>query len=110
MPWFIKQEQFTKETLSLSAKQRHVFLDMHKSWVAKLINSGTNVTSGYLVNEKKQPGGGGFLIIEATSYSEALALIQEDPIIKNDLVTWNLQEWIPIVNTSFTISSRIFSH
>ena len=96
MPFFIKTENFTKSTLNLSLKERQQFLEEHRSWVIKINNLGNKVTSGYLVNEKKLPGGGGFMIIEAKSYAEANSLVIEDPMIKNNLVIWNLQEWVAV--------------
>ncbi len=96
MSWFIKSEQFTKETCNLSSNERQIFLKKHKAWVQKLNESGKNVISGYLVNENRIPGGGGLLILEANSYQEAMALIKDDPMITEGLVTWHLQEWIPV--------------
>tara|TARA_Y100001968_G_C18744532_1_gene430512 strand:+ start:211 stop:519 length:309 start_codon:yes stop_codon:yes gene_type:complete len=97
MAWFIKTEQFTHATLNLSTKERRFFIDKHKDWVIKLKNQGETIISGYLVDENQVPGGGGLLIIQADSYSEAMTLIQEDPMIMLGLVTWKLQEWIPLV-------------
>ena len=36
----------------------------------------------------------------------ARKIIEEDPMIKNELVTWKLQEWIPI-NTNKT---KLYNH
>tara|TARA_B100000700_G_C14852851_1_gene764799 strand:- start:216 stop:524 length:309 start_codon:yes stop_codon:yes gene_type:complete len=102
MPWFIKHERFTKETLNLPLKERRIFLKKHKSWVEKLDNTGQKISSGYLVDEKGKPGGGGFLIIQANSFSEALTCVKQDPMIINGLVTWHLEEWIPISGSLIT--------
>ena len=56
-----------------------------------------NISSGYLINQNHEPGGGGMLIIEANCFEEAKNLITQDPMIKNQLVKWNLHEWIPVV-------------
>ena len=96
MPIFIKTEKFKKETLELSNSERKKFLLMHKEWVKDISKSGHYIQSGYLVNEKKTPGGGGLLIIEAKDFMTAKNIIMEDPMIKNKLVIWQLQEWIPI--------------
>jgi len=96
MPIFIKTEKFKDETLELSNSERKKFLFMHKEWVQDIINSGHNILSGYLINEKKMPGGGGLLILEAKDYLTAKKIIENDPMIKNDLVNWDLQEWISI--------------
>ena len=106
MPIFIKTEKFKDKILGLSNHERKAFLLMHKEWIKDISQSGHYVHSGYLVNDKKIPGGGGLLIIEAKDYLTAKKIIEEDPMIKNELVTWELQEWIPI-NESQT---KLFNH
>ena len=96
MPIFIKTEKFKDKTLKLSNIERKKFLSMHKEWIKNISESGYYIHSGYLINEKKMPGGGGLLIIEAKDYLTAKKIIEEDPMIKNELVNWKLQEWIPI--------------
>ena len=96
MPIFIKTEKFKDKTLKLSNSERKKFLLMHKEWVKDIANSGNYIHSGYLIDEKKMPGGGGLLILEAKDYLTAKKIIENDPMIKNNLVIWDLQEWIPI--------------
>ena len=96
MPIFIKTETFNQKALNLSIKERKNFLLMHKEWVQNISESGDYIFSGYLMNKQKMPGGGGLLIIEAENYLTAEKIIKEDPMIKNKLVIWELQEWIPI--------------
>tara|TARA_Y100001968_G_scaffold331780_1_gene387649 strand:+ start:2692 stop:3000 length:309 start_codon:yes stop_codon:yes gene_type:complete len=96
MSWFIKTEQFTSKTLKLPLDKRRVFVKKHKEWVKELHAHGRKVSSGYLVDKNKKPGGGGVLIIEANSYEEAMTIIKKDPIIMEDLVTWQVQEWVPV--------------
>ena len=96
MPIFIKTEKFKRETLGLSNSERESFLLMHKKWVNKISQTGQNIYSGYLINEDKKPGGGGLLIFEANDYFTAKKMIENDPMIKNELVIWDLQEWISI--------------
>ena len=96
MPIFIKIEKFKDKTLDLSNIERKKFLLMHKEWVKDITNSGHYIHSGYLINEKKIPGGGGLLILEAKDYLTAKKIIKNDPMIKNNLVIWDLQEWISI--------------
>ena len=96
MAIFIKTEKFKDKTLKLSNSERKKFLIMHKEWVKDITNSGHYIHSGYLINEKKMPGGGGLLILEAKDYLTAKKIIENDPMIKNNLVIWDLQEWIPI--------------
>ena len=99
MPIFIKTEKFKDTTLKLSNNERKRFLFMHKEWVKNISQSGHYIHSGYLINENKIPGGGGLLIFEAQDYSTAKKIIEQDPMIKNKLVNWELQEWIPINRT-----------
>ena len=96
MPIFIKTEKFKKETLKLSNSERKKFLLMHKEWVEDISKSGYYIHSGYLINEEKRPGGGGLLIFEAKDYLTAKKIIRNDPMIKHELVIWDLQEWVSI--------------
>ena len=102
MSWYIKTERFTAKTTQLSPEKRQIYLDQHKSWVTQLNDSGVIVCSGYLADKNHSPGGGGLLIIEAESYTIAKSIIEEDPMIVSGLVTWNLQEWIPIFGQPIT--------
>ena len=106
MPLFIKTEKFKDQTLELSHSERKIFLLMHKKWVEEIRQSGNYIHSGYLINEKKIPGGGGLLIIEAKDFLSAQQIIEKDPMITNNLVTWELQEWIPINGTQ----RELFNH
>ena len=96
MPIFIKTEKFKEKTLELSTCERKKFLLMHKEWVKDITSSGYYIHSGYLINESKNPGGGGLLIFEAKDYLTAKKIIENDPMIKHELVAWDLQEWISI--------------
>ena len=96
MPWFIKHETFTAATVALPLDQRRPHLEAHRAWVEKESAAGRRIRSGFLVDEQRRPGGGGLLIFEAASYAEALEWVQQDPMIKADLVRWTLQEWIPV--------------
>ena len=93
-PIFIKTEKFKEKTLELSNSERKKFLLMHKEWVNNISKSGHYIHSGYLINEKKIPGGGGLLIFEAQDYLAAKKIIENDPMIKYELVIWELQELI----------------
>lgn len=96
MPWFIKTETFTLEMASLPAVQRRPVLEAHRQWVQQECSAGRRICSGFLVDAKRRPGGGGLLLFEAASYAEAAAWIKNDPMIQEGLVTWQLQEWIPV--------------
>ncbi len=97
MSIFIKTERFKKETLDLLPEQRRQYIEEHLAWALKLKNAGLNIASGYLVNELGYAGGGGFLVLEAKKFEEAKLIIIEDPMIKNHLVDWEIQQWISVV-------------
>ena len=96
MNWFIKKEVFLEKISFLSKEQKDLHIEAHKNWVLNIRSSGRRIKSGFLVDSDRKPGGGGLLIFEAKSYSDALQLIKEDPMIKSKLVDWELHEWITI--------------
>ena len=69
-------------------------INEHIDWVKKLKTEGFNIKSGFLVDELNRPGDGGLLILEMNNYQNALKIIKNDPMIKNDLVEWKLNEWV----------------
>ena len=93
MPFFIKTEIIKKEYL-INHDLKQKIINKHTDWVKKLKKEGINIKSGFLVDELKKPGAGGLLIIEMNNYKSALKIIKNDPMIKNDLVEWKLNEWI----------------
>ena len=95
MPIFVKTEIIKKEFISKNEFKKKL-IDKHKLWIKELTKAGINIKSGFLVNEIKEPGAGGLLIIEVKTYEEALKIIKEDPMIKNKIVDWKLNEWIDI--------------
>jgi len=92
MPWFVKQETFLRP---YSAMQPH--LEAHRAWVRQLRDRGVVISSGYLVDGEGRPGGGGLLLLEATDYASAEALIRQDPMLRSGCVTWSLHGWISAV-------------
>ena len=95
MPIFVKTEIIKKEFINKN-KFKKKLIDKYKLWIKELKKAGVNIKSGFLVNEIKEPGAGGLLIIEVNTYEEALKVIKEDPMIKNKIVNWELNEWIDI--------------
>ena len=95
MPIFVKTEIIKKEFIT-DNKLKKKFVDKHILWIKELKKAGVNVKSGFLVNEIKEPGAGGLMTIEVTTYQEALKIVREDPMIKNKIVDWKLSEWIDI--------------
>ena len=95
MPIFVKTEIIKKEFISKN-KLKKKFVDKHILWIKELKKAGVKIKSGFLVNEIKEPGAGGLLIIEVKTYKDALKIVKEDPMIKNKIVDWKLSEWIDI--------------
>ena len=95
MPIFIKTEIIKKEYLIQNYIRKKV-INEHIRWVENLKKKGINIKSGFLVNELKQPGDGGLLILDIETYQDALEIIKKDPMIKNNIVEWKLNEWIDI--------------
>ena len=95
MPIFVKTEIIKKKYLTQTDTKDKVIKE-HIFWVKSLKDKGIKIQSGFLVNEFKTPGAGGLLIIEIKTFEAALSIIKKDPMIKNNLVDWTLNEWIDI--------------
>ena len=95
MPIFIKTEFIKKEYL-IKKDIRKKIIKEHIKWVKNLKKKGINIKSGFLVDKLRQPGSGGLLILEIETYKDALEIIKDDPMIKNHIVEWKLDEWIDI--------------
>ena len=95
MPIFVKTEIIKKEFIN-NIKLKKKFVDKHILWIKELKKAGVNIKSGFLVNEIKEPGSGGLLILEAKTYKDALKIVKDDPMIKNKIVDWKLSEWVDI--------------
>ena len=93
MPFFVKTEIIKKEYL-INIDLKRKIINEHIDWVKKLKKEGINIKSGFLVDELNRPGDGGLLIREINNYRNALKIIKNDPMIKNDLVEWKLNEWV----------------
>jgi len=92
LPWFIKRETFL-----WPREQLRPHLEAHVSWVRSLQQQGHHISSGYLVDDQGQPGGGGLLLLEAGDFSSALALIEQDPMVRSGGVIWQLHQWMAVV-------------
>ena len=93
MPFFVKTEIIKKEYLINNDLKRKI-IHKHIIWIKKLQKEGINIKSGFLVDEFNKPGDGGLLILEMNNYKNALKIVKNDPMIKNDLVAWKFNEWI----------------
>jgi len=96
MPLFIKTETI-KDIFLLKINLKKKIIKEHIKWVKNLKKENINIVSGYLVDKYKQAGGGGILFIECDSYKNAENILVNDPMIKNNLVNWELHEWINIL-------------
>ena len=65
------------------------FVPDHKLYVRELNNQGHNARTGYWAEY-----GGGMLLFEAKSLEEAQQIIENDPLIKNNCVEYDLHEWV----------------
>ena len=93
MPFFVKTEIIKKEYL-INNDLKQKIINEHIDWIKKLKKDGINIKSGFLVDELNMPGAGGLLILEMNNYKNALKIIKNDPMIKNNLVEWKLNEWV----------------
>ncbi len=83
MPWFVKIE---KGIVEKSIFDRYV--PAHRAYVRDLIAKGHQAKTGYWA---KRPGG--MLLFEAPSMEEAEKIVAEDPLIKNNCVTYEIYQW-----------------
>ena len=98
MPWFIKTERFLRPYVEMKPH-----LEAHRRWVEKLRAEGAVLSSGYLVDEDGQPGGGGLMLLQAASYCVAEALVRQDPMVRSGGVQWTLHQWrSAVVDISLT--------
>ena len=95
MSIFIKTETIKEEYIKNKVYRKKI-INEHILWIKMLKKAGIKIKSGFLMDEFKQPGAGGLLIIEIKNYKEALEIIKDDPMIKNKIVEWKLNEWIDI--------------
>ncbi|MEM6610729.1 MAG: YciI family protein [Cyanobacteria bacterium P01_C01_bin.72] len=68
------------------------YVAAHKSFVQQLIDQGHKAKTGYWGEL-----GGGMLMFEADSMSEAEAIVAQDPLIINGCVKYELHEWCIVV-------------
>ena len=89
--WFCKTEQFCRPFHEILPH-----LEAHKEWVRTLrTTSDMCIVSGYRVDDKGNPGGGGLMFLASKSYEDAYEFIaNNDPLIVNDCVDWELNGWI----------------
>ncbi len=87
MPLFVKIEKGIVEKTVFDQ-----YVPAHIDYVKKLVAEGHKARSGYWGDF-----GGGMLLFEADSLEEAQKIVENDPLIKNDCVTYELHEWCIVV-------------
>jgi uncharacterized protein YciI len=87
MPLFVKIESGIVDRQTFDR-----FVPAHKEYVRQLIDRGNRAKSGYWGDF-----GGGMLLFEANSLAEAESIVEEDPLVKNHCVKYELHEWRIVV-------------
>ena len=87
MPTFVKIEKGI-----VNKKTFDQYVPKHKEYVQQLINQGHKAKTGYWAEL-----GGGMLLFEAESLEEAKKIVANDPLIKNNCVSYELHQWEIVV-------------
>ncbi len=87
MPWFVKIEEGIVEK-----KIFDTYVPAHTAYVKDLIAKGHKAKTGYWAEAE-----GGMLLFEAASMEEAKAIVEEDPLIINNCVKYELHQWCVVV-------------
>ncbi len=87
MPLFVKIEKGIVEKATFDQ-----FVPAHIEYVKKLIANGHQARSGYWGDL-----GGGMLLFAAENKEQAQEIVENDPLVKNGCVTYELYEWCLVV-------------
>ncbi|HEY9850640.1 MAG TPA: YciI family protein [Leptolyngbyaceae cyanobacterium] len=87
MPWFVKIEEGIVDKITFDR-----YVPAHKVYVQDLITKGHQARTGYWARM-----GGGMMIFLANSMEEARKIVDEDPLVKNGCVKYQLYEWRVVV-------------
>ncbi|NEO86637.1 MAG: hypothetical protein F6J87_20620 [Spirulina sp. SIO3F2] len=87
MPWFAKIEKGIVDKATFDQ-----YVPAHCQYVKQLIEQGHQARTGYWAEK-----GGGMLLFEADSLQEAQTIVENDPLIQNGCVTYELHEWRIVV-------------
>ena len=87
MPTFVKIEKGI-----VNKKIFDQYVPEHKEYVQQLINQGHKAKTGYWAEL-----GGGMLLFEASCLEEAKKIVAQDPLIKNNCVSYELHQWKIVV-------------
>ncbi|MEC4805059.1 MAG: YciI family protein [Jaaginema sp. PMC 1079.18] len=87
MPWFVKIERgiVDKETFDS-------YVPAHLKYVRSLVAQGHQAKSGYWAEY-----GGGMLLFQAASLTDAKRIVEGDPLVANRCVEYELHEWKIVV-------------
>jgi uncharacterized protein YciI len=86
MAWFVKIERGIVDKATFDQS-----IPAHKAYVQHLKAKGHQATTGYWKDTR-----GGMLLFQAASWSEAQELIEQDPLIVNRCVEYELHEWVQL--------------
>jgi len=86
MPWYIKIERGIVDKATFD---RHI--PAHLAYVNHLETQGHQAKTGYW-----RESAGGMLIFQAQSYEEAQKIVEQDPLILNHCVEYELHEWVQV--------------
>lgn len=87
MPWFVKIERGLVEKDVFDQ-----YVPAHREYVQGLIERGHEAKTGYWACR-----GGGMLLFQAESMEEAKRIVEHDPLVVNDCVSYELYEWRVVV-------------
>ena len=87
MPLFVKIEQGIVDKATFDR-----FVPAHKAYVRELNQQGHRARSGYWAD-----AAGGMLVFEAASRDAAQVIVEQDPLIANGCVSYELYEWRIVV-------------
>ena len=87
MPWFVKIERGLVEKTIFDK-----YVPAHKAYVKNLIDHGHEAR-----NVQWAQRGGGMLLFKAASMQEAQAIVENDPLVQNGCVEYELYEWRVVV-------------
>jgi uncharacterized protein YciI len=83
MPWFVKIEKGLVEKAIFDQ-----YVPAHRAYVRDLIAKGHQAKTGYWAEQA-----GGMLLFEAQSMEEAQNIVAQDPLIKNNCVSYEIYQW-----------------
>ncbi|WP_299404548.1 YciI family protein [Acaryochloris sp. IP29b_bin.148] len=86
MPWYIKIERGIVEKATFD---QHV--PAHLAYVKTLDAQGYQAKTGYW-----RESAGGMLIFQADSQEDAQKIVEQDPLILNRCVEYELHEWVQV--------------